>query len=219
LTIAGVVPRGDRAKSWSLDIGSGNTKGGYKPEGKPLVYASVPLGVVTFTQKVRQEAKARGISFAEAAARLRDSALVAPLKAGTKGMPELATRKRVYLSGGAVWALVSFLKPRQVGQAYVTFTAADVAAFRSLIVKANGKAPLIDTSGIVNRDLRQRAEKEITTVNKVYSPENLLAGAEILTALVRAFNLEERTLIFPRNAAVGWLAAYVAGEKLDDRKE
>jgi exopolyphosphatase/pppGpp-phosphohydrolase len=219
LTVAGVIPRGDRAGSWSLDIGSGNTKGGYKPQGKPLVYVSVPLGVVTFTQKVQQEAKAKGISFADAATRLRPSALVAPLKAGTKDLPELAKRKRVYLSGGTLWAMVSFLKPREVGRAFVTFTAADIAAFRSLIVKADGKAPSIDVSTIANRDLRERAAREIQTVNKVYSPENLLAGAEILTALVEAFDLEQRTLIFPRNAAVGWLAAYVAGEKLEDTKK
>jgi exopolyphosphatase/pppGpp-phosphohydrolase len=219
LTIAGVVPPGDRAGSWSLDIGSGNTKGGYQPEGKPLVYVSVPLGVVTFTQKVQQEAKAKGIPFAQAAAALRETALVAPLKAGTKDMPELARRKRVYLSGGTLWALVSLLKPRQVGQAYVTFTAADVDAYRALLVKANGKAPVADLGSIVNRDLRERAAKEVQTVNKVYTPENLLAGAEILAALAQAFDLKERTLIFPRNAAVGWLAAYVAGEKRGERKE
>src|SRR5262249_20285774 len=150
---------------------------------------------------------------------LRQSALVVPLKAPTKDLPELAKRKRVYLSGGTLWAMVSFLKPREVGRAFVTFTAADIAAFRTLIIKADGKAPSIDLSTIANRDLRERAAREIQTVNKVYSPENLLAGAEILTALVEAFDLEQRTLIFPRNAAVGWLAAYVAGEKLDDTKK
>jgi exopolyphosphatase/pppGpp-phosphohydrolase len=219
LTIAGVVPRGDRAGSWSLDIGSGNTKGGYQPENRPLVYVSVPLGVETFTQKVQQEAKDKGITFSEAAGLLRKTALVAPLKAGTKEMPELARRKRVYLSGGTVWALVSLVKPREVGRTYVTFTAADVDAYRALLVKAKGKAPTVDLSTIVNRDLRERAAKEIKTVNKVYSPENLLAGAEILEALVEAFNLKDRTLIFPRNAAVGWLAAYVAGEKRDLPKQ
>jgi hypothetical protein len=134
-------------------------------------------------------------------------------------MLELATRKRVYLSGGTVWALVSLLKPREVGRAYVTFTAADVDAFRAMLLKARGKAPMVDLSTIANRDLRQRAGKQIDAVNKVYTPENLLAGAEILKALVEAFDLKDRTLIFPRNAAVGWLAAYVAGEKLDDPKK
>jgi exopolyphosphatase/pppGpp-phosphohydrolase len=218
LTIAGVIPRGDRAQSWSLDIGSGNTKGGYKPEGKPLAYASVPLGVKTFTQKVQQEAKKKDISFAEAAAGLRKSALVDPLRAGTKAMPELGKRKRVYLSGGTVWALVSLLKPRQIGRAYVTFTADDIDAYRALLLRAGGKAPVVDVSTIINRDLRERAAKEIKTVNKVYSPENLLAGAEILAALVEAFDLDDRTLIFPRNAALGWLAAYVAGEKLEGKE-
>jgi hypothetical protein len=68
LTIAGVTPKGDRDRSISLDIGSGNTKGGYKPAGGDLVYVAIPLGTVTFTERVRKEAKAKGM----------------------KGMPELA---------------------------------------------------------------------------------------------------------------------------------
>src|SRR5262249_33429409 len=142
------------------------------------------------------------------------SVLVAPLKASIKDMPELKTRKRVYLSGGTIWAMVTLMKPRDVGKTFVTFSAADVKAYRALLEKAGGKAPVIDLSGIANKDLRARAEAEVRTVLKVYSPENLLAGAEILEALVAAFALEDRVLIFPRNAAVGWLAAYVAGEKL-----
>jgi exopolyphosphatase/pppGpp-phosphohydrolase len=219
LTITGVVPRGDQTVSLWLDVGRNTTKGGYKSEGKPLAYVSVPVGVATFAQRAQQEAKAKAIPFARAASGLRQSALVKPLQDGSKRAPELATRKRVYLSGGTVRALVSFLKPREVGRAYVTFTAADIDAFRALILKADGKGPTPDLSSIDNRDLREQAAKEIHTVNKVYSPQELLAGAEILAALVEAFDLKERTLIFPRNAEVGWMAAYVSRQKRGATRE
>jgi hypothetical protein len=70
-------------------------------------------------------------------------------------------------------------------------------------------------SQVADAEVKKRAEKEAAAVNKAYSPENLVAGAEILSALVTAFGLEERTLIFPRNGFVGWLGAYIAGEKLE----
>jgi hypothetical protein len=216
LTIAGIVPKEERERSIALDIGGGNTKGGYKPAGAPLVYVAIPLGTVTFTQRITREAKAQGIPFADAAARLREDELIAPLSKGAKAMPELAKRKRVYLSGGSIWAMVSLIHPEALDRVYVTFTAADVAAFRELVRKKPGTFPEPDMSRITAQELKQRALKEVKTVQRVYSPDNLLAGAEILSALVKAFDLEGRTLIFPRNGAVGWLTAYIAGETLED---
>jgi exopolyphosphatase/pppGpp-phosphohydrolase len=218
LTILGIVPREERGRSIALDIGGGNTKGGYKPAGAPLVYFAVPLGTVTFTQRVAKEAKARDISFAEAAARLRESELVVPLSKGAREMPELAKRNRVYLSGGTVWAMVTLLKPEGVDRAYVTFTMADVEAFRALVRKKTNGFPAADMSRITAPELKKRAEKERERVRGAYSAENLVAGAEILSALVKAFDLEGRTLVFPRNGYVGWLAAYIAGESLEETK-
>jgi hypothetical protein len=215
LTIAGVVPKEDRAKSISLDIGSGNTKGGYKPAGSPLVYVAVPLGTETFTQRVKKEAADKGIPFAEAAAKLSPIDLVAPLSKGAKLMPELEKRRRVYLSGGLIWAMISLVKPAEVARPYVKFRASDVEAFQALVVKSDGY-PSPDFGKIDDERLRKWAEKEWKNVTKVYTKANLVAGAEILSALVKSFDLKDRTLIFPRNGYVGWLAAYIAGEKLDD---
>src|SRR5436190_6835878 len=90
LTIAGVVPRDDRDGSIVLDVGGGNTKGGYQPRGKPLVYVAVPLGSVTFTEKVRDHARAKKMSLAAAAAELSGPELLRPLRDGARAMPEVA---------------------------------------------------------------------------------------------------------------------------------
>jgi exopolyphosphatase/pppGpp-phosphohydrolase len=216
LTIAGIVPREQRDQTIALDIGGGNTKGGYKPAGAPLVYVAVPLGTVTFTQRASKEAKDQKLSFAEAVARLRERELVAPLRKGAKAMPELSTRKRVYLSGGSVWAMVTLMKPESVDRVYVTFTAADVKAFRALVRKNPDAFPPAAMSRITAPELKKRAEKEIKSVQASYGPENLIAGAEILSGLVEAFELEGKTIIFPRNGYVGWLAAYITGETLEE---
>jgi hypothetical protein len=71
---------------------------------------------------------------------------------------------------------------------------------------------------IADRKRREKAENELRAVQKVFGPDHLLAGAEILKALVEAFDLlKNKTIIFPRNAAYGWLAAYVAGEAREEK--
>jgi hypothetical protein len=212
LTITGVVPRDERDISIILDIGGGNTKGGYQPTGKPLVYVAVPLGSVTFTDKVRQRAKEKKTSLVVAAADLRESELVKPLREGARTMPDLAGRKKVYLSGGMVWAMVSIIKPGAVDDALVTFTVADISAFHKLVARSPGRFPGVDLAGIRDEGRRSRAKAALGAVGKAYQADNLVAGAEILRALGETFRLEEKTLIFPRNAVFGWLAAYVAGE-------
>jgi exopolyphosphatase/pppGpp-phosphohydrolase len=219
LTIVGVVPKQARNRAISLDIGSGNTKGGYKPEnGGPLVYVSVPLGAKTFTQKVEQTAKKKNISLVKAAAELRESELVAPMRLGAKKMPELEKRKFVYLSGGMVWALVTYVKPEAVDRSLVSFTPADVEKFAELVQKADGKSPVVNLDHIKDKSVRERAAKELKTVAKVYPPAALLAGSELLRSLVTVFDLKNKTVVFPRNSAYGWLSAYVAGETLEEKR-
>src|SRR5262249_10219079 len=159
------VPKGDREQSISLDVGSGNTKGGYKPAGGELVYVAIPLGTVTFTQRVAKEAKEKEISFVEAASRLREKELLAPLRKGAKGMPELAKRKQVYLSGGMVWAMTTMVKPAELNRAYVRFTAADVKAFLAMATKKPGAALVPDLTKVADADVKKQAEKEAATVN------------------------------------------------------
>ncbi len=212
LGIEGIIPRADRAKSISLDIGGGNTKGGYRPEGGELVYVAVPLGSVTFTDRVAAEVK-KGATAAEALANLRESELVKPLKKGAAMMPELGKRTHVYLSGGMVWAMICAVKPEAAERAYVPFKAEDIDAFVALVKKHEGKLPLSLVDGVKDEKLRGLARAELRAALKVYPPENLRAGAEILGALSESFALKGKTLIFPRNGAFGWLTAYIARAK------
>ena len=214
LTFLGIVPKPERGESIVLDIGGGNTKGGYIPDKKALVYVAIPFGSVTFAQKVRDAAKlSKGEPLENVARRLGKTELFEPLRDGAKSMPELARRKKVYLSGGMLWAMTSIVRPEAVDDAYVTFTKKDIDAFAKVVRKTPGKFPGVDLSKIDDAGRRLRAKVQLDAVAKAYQSENLIAGAEILQALATAFDLEEKTLLFPRNGSFGWLTAYIAGEK------
>ncbi len=69
LTIRGLIPDVERGQGVLVDVGSGNTKGGFiGMDGQPTCF-SVPLGSVTYANRVKQGAA--GKPFAEAAAALR----------------------------------------------------------------------------------------------------------------------------------------------------
>jgi exopolyphosphatase/pppGpp-phosphohydrolase len=208
LSVAGVVPTRYAGTALLFDVGSGNTKGGYRDDDKKLVSAGIPYGSVTFADLAKKRA-GRG-AYAETADKLRDEVLAPALKEAIDGKPGLLQRPRVYLSGGAVWAMATLIRPGD-RNSYVVLTAGDIDAYHKLLVQAEGKFPTPDLSSIEDAAVRQAAQKEIDQVKTVFKPEQLLAGAEILKAAASELDFgKDRKLYFARHARVGWILAYVA---------
>ena len=98
LTIAGLVPTADWPKTALFDIGSGNTKGGFLRHDGEVVSLSLPLGSVTFADRVTKDGK--GKPFDEAASVLRSTLIEGPIAEQARSNPDLADRPAVFLSGG-----------------------------------------------------------------------------------------------------------------------
>jgi exopolyphosphatase/pppGpp-phosphohydrolase len=207
LSVAGTVPPRDADRAVLLDIGGGNTKGGYCEPGKGCVSFGIPYGSVTFTDRVKKADKG---TFAENAEALRQEVLAPALKKAVEGKPELTQRPRVYLSGGACWALATLMHPGD-RSGYVALSADDIDAYRKRIVAAGGDFPAPDLATILDPEVREAARKEIGQVKDVFKPEQLLAGAEILKALSDEFGFgKDKKVCFVRHAQVAWILAYVA---------
>jgi Ppx/GppA phosphatase family len=211
LTIAGVVKPDLRAESVLVDIGSGNTKGGYLTgtgQARRVASFSVPYGTVTYTAQVKKQAGEAG-KFVETAARLRDDLLTRPIAAAVERNPELVKRQRVYLSGGMSWALATLVKPQAAEEAYVSLTADDIEAFHRLVTKTPGAFPEVDLSQVKDARARTQAAKDLRRVKDVFTPENLISGSEILRSLSTALKFKDRRLFFPRYGYVAWIQSYV----------
>lgn len=210
LSIVGVVPPKFADGSLLLDVGSGNTKGGCR-DGKRFVTVSIPLGTVTYSDLVKKAAEKTNTPFAKQADELRKEHLAAPLKEQVSKNPGLAKRERVYLTGGTAWALATLTKPAD-RRSFVALSAADIDRYRKEL-RDNPKALLNpDLSGIKDAREREEAMKDVEQVKKVFSPENLLAGAEVLKAMADEFGLaaKDKKLYFARHGYIGWILAYVA---------
>ena len=84
--------------------------------------------------------------------------------------------------------------------------------FEAKLAAAAGAWPEPDLPGIKDGIARERAQSEWEKVKKVYTPEQLLAGVQILKGAMREAGAEKRFL-FARNGYLGWILAYVAEQR------
>lgn len=187
----------DRERGLVVDVGSGNTKGGFL-DAAGVVDFSVPFGSVTYENKVAAEAKGSNQPFAQAADRLRPATLDAEFSRQIAAHPEIRRRAVVYLSGGAAYAMVSLMKPEAVRASRVEFTAGDIQEYARLVRATPPQFPPLDR--IADPAARSEAEKEVRNVFDVFTPTNLIAGAEILESLASTLELEGKSLRFDRDS-------------------
>lgn len=227
LTIAGAIPKryrvgrtwyDNRSISVLIDIGSGNTKGGYQqirqvPIGRPeydYVTWGITKGTVTFTTEVN---KATGDAtdyqtFAKRAQALSSASLRAPLRSEVARKPGLINRKKVYLTGGIVWAMATLLYPED-RRSFVSLTTDDINQFYNRAILNPDALLEPDLSRITNAALRQEAEREVELVRNTFTPRNLIAGAEILRAVMTEMNLTGKRLLYARFGHLAWILSYV----------
>jgi exopolyphosphatase/pppGpp-phosphohydrolase len=203
LSIVGTLPKNRRASGLLVDIGGGNTKGGCLVGRGKFATFGVPFGTVTFSELARKE-RAKG---AKPLAKLCTKAVAPLLKKQLAALPGLAKRDRVYLSGGVVWAVTTFAHPTKAGS-YTALTLKDVARVEAALTAHPGEYPKPNLSAVTDAKVRQRAMKEMARVKKVYRPEQLLAGLQILKSVYGELG-NERHYYFVRNGYLGWILAYV----------
>ncbi len=187
-----------------LDIGGGNTKGGYveiRNEDINVFYPfNINFGTITLTEKINNEVvnKEDINAFTD-----KLLAFVPKLDADVKQMyserPEYKEKKNIYLSGGAVWAFFT-LSNNQGTENFSEFTYEDVLYYDAVIKNNFKKFTDLSTTN-----------PEIARVLKTYSQKHLIAANTILlTSLSNLGELESKKLYFVKQGQIAWLLSYVA---------
>jgi exopolyphosphatase/pppGpp-phosphohydrolase len=202
LSIAGIIPKNHRGRGALVDIGGGNTKGGYMLEGGKYATFGIPYATLTFSEF----AKKKGAS-GKAVCELAAETLRPLLKKEFAGLPELTRRDPVYLSGGIIWAVAIATHPLDA-RSFVRLTLKDVEDFQAKLLADPSKYPEPDLSGAKDDKARLRAMAEIARAKKVYTPEQMLGGVEVLKSVLQELGPERHTF-FARHGHLGWLLAYL----------
>ncbi|MFZ1528835.1 MAG: tetratricopeptide repeat protein [Ferruginibacter sp.] len=212
LSFRGIVPQKSRLNADQLDIGSGNTKGGYFDRNKNFVPITLPYGTRSFQRMVETNGSINNLEeYRQAAQKIMNDTLARLMVYEFANKNDFKSRDVVYISGGIVWAVASMMHPQLVNENYVELTQQDISEFRTMIYSDYDKLTKPDLSYISDKEVETASLKTIGRVLKTYDQKALVSGAIWLDELVQQVNTLNpgKKLIFVRNSYVGWISGYI----------
>lgn len=219
-----IVPPPRYGEAMVVDIGSGNTKGGFivgTPPNSAFEAFEVRYGSRSLAARVdglNGNNPSRWNATLVSAARTE---IGREAQGAVSRNPGFGTRPRAYLVGGAVWALAAVMHPGPSVDPtthWVPLTTRDIAAFREAAFA--GRAFNIETNaGLAARLSRLRQENPaletearalVQRVSEVIAPDQARAGAEILSVLAREFRFSQKQAIFfSKEGLYAWPSMYL----------
>lgn len=218
LSHLGIVPDNKRFSTFLIDIGSGNTKGGYFPYDNTTDFRLFNLNWGTKSTANAAEKKCDEFDktlanynkqlYRVLVAAEEQEIIYAVNSSGAYNMNDY-----IAFSGGIAWAVATLVRPEAAGNSIVAVTWDDVYRLSETLFKdyaALSDAMLVKT--IYNSSIdKAAAASEIKRVHKVFDQRSLMAGTGLLLKIMRQFKsvYETKQFYLVKNGQVGWISAYV----------
>lgn len=217
LSHLGIVPESRRYTTFLIDIGSGNTKGGFFPNGdtKMLKLFQLSWGTkstANATEKRCDDDKTID-NYNKQLSRVLIGAENAEITYMVNESGAYPMSDYIAFSGGIAWSAATLIYPELIGNSVVPVTYDDMVKFSERIYK---NYPSISeaaiTKSITDKTLDKLAiGKEVKRVNQVFDQRSLMAGTGLLLKIMRQFEgiYEKKQFFLVKNGQVGWISAYV----------
>lgn len=220
LSHLGIVPEARRYNTFLIDIGSGNTKGGYFKNGntKELKLFTLSWGTKTITNATdkRLDEDKSVSNFKKQLSRViagepEQEIIYAVNESGAYNMNDYFA-----FSGGIAWSAATLMYPELIENTVVPLTFNELVRFSD---KLNNNfaslSPVALVASVTDITLDKNAiMNEAQRVHKVFDQKSLMAGTALLLKIVRQFEgtLEKKQFFLVKNGQVGWISAYVNQE-------
>jgi hypothetical protein len=217
LSHLGIVPSSRRYNTFLIDIGSGNTKGGYFPNGNTSDFKLFQLSwgtksTANAVEKRLEDDKTMNNYnkqlYRVLAGSANDEIVYSVNLSGAYNMSD-----NIAFSGGIAWSVATLINPELIENPVVPVTYDEVEKFYERIYKnyvtISGEEILKTLSDqTLNKTL---ILKEIKKVNQVFDQQSLLAGTGLMLKIMRQFEgiYEKKQFYLVKNGQVGWISAYV----------
>ncbi len=219
LSHLGIVPSSKRFSTFLIDIGSGNTKGGYFPiddntnDFKLFTFNWGTKSVTNATEKKVDEFDKTLTNYSRQLNRTLLSIENSELIYAVNSSGAYAMNDYIAFSGGIAWAAATLLQPENIDNPVVNVTYEDVQKLTEQLFSDYGslsEAELVKSIKNPNAD-KAAIAKEIKRVHSVFDQKALMAGAGLLLKIMRQFKsvYESKGFFFVKNGQVGWVSAYV----------
>lgn len=208
LFLVGSVPRKLWASTSCIDIGSGNTKGGYYDANRRFHAVSMPYGTKTLANLIDNSRSLAIDAYKQEAQRviktIADTAVNVEFNTISPGLHQ---RKTVALGGGIAWAMVAYLHPEKAGTTAVPLTLGDAERFAQLALTDYQALIHPDLTNLTDPIVRQKAEADANNVQNQFNEKQIIAGALLLHSVFRAYantSIEKR-FVFIRDSDISWV--------------
>lgn len=217
LSHLGIVPDKRRFSTFLIDIGSGNTKGGFFPDGTSTNnFKLFQLNWGTKSTYNETEKRCEGDlsmpNFNKNLGRVLLSAENSDIIYAVNSSGAFPLSDNIAVSGGIAWATATLMHPELIDNPVISITFDELVKFNEKLGK-NFSALSADflISNINNPDEKERAKAEILRVHKVFDQKSLMSGAGLLWKIMRQFEsaFETKHFYLVKNGQVGWVSAYV----------
>ena len=218
LSHLGIVPGSKRYTTFLIDIGSGNTKGGYFPSGNTTDFKLFQLtwgtkSISNSTEKRLEDDKSLSNfnkqMYRVLAGQADEEITYAVNVSGAYNMSD-----NIAFSGGIAWATSTLMFPELADNPVVPVLYDDVVNFSN---KLYSNYTDFSDSSIVKNITDKTLDKamigsEIKKVNKVFDQRALMSGTGLLLKIMRQFEgvYEKKQFFLVKNGQVGWISAYVS---------
>lgn len=216
LSHLGIVPDSRRYTTFLIDIGSGNTKGGFFPDGNTNNFKLFQLNWGTKSTSNETDKRCADDktlpNYNKQLARVLSAAENTDIVYAVNASGAYPLSDNVAVSGGIAWAIAVLLHPELIDNPIVSVSYKEVEKFsESLFKNFNVLTPASLTASITNKDDKDAALAEATRVLKVFDQKALMAGTGLLLKIMRQFesSFESKQFFLVKNGQVGWVSAYV----------
>jgi hypothetical protein len=216
LSHLGIVPEKRRYSTFLIDIGSGNTKGGFFPGNDTKTFRLFQLNwgtKSTFNEAAKRAEEDNSLpAFNKFLNRVLFGAEQTDIIYAVNASGAYPLSDNIAVSGGIAWAVSTLMYPEQNQNSVVTVKYSDVVKFSETLFR-NYKALSAEllTKDITSKPEKEAVTKEINRVHQVFDQKSLMAGTGLMLKIMRQFEsaFETKQFFLVKNGQVGWVSAYV----------
>lgn len=225
LSHLGIVPDDKRYNTFLVDIGSGNTKGGFFPYGNTTDFKLFELtwgtkSTANETEKRCDELDKSLANYNRQLNRVLTGIEQKEIIFAVNSSGAYPLSDNIGFSGGIAWSVAVLAHPELIDQSIVPVTFEEIQKLSEKMFRnyTSLAAPaLIRSLADKNLDKQTLAAitKEIKTVHGVFDQRSLMAGTGLLLKMMRQFAsvYETKQFYLVKNGHVGWISAYVNQHK------
>ncbi len=216
LSHMGIVPDSKRFNTFLIDIGSGNTKGGFFPYSNLDNFRLFQLNwgtksATNATDKVCADKKNLE-EYHNQLTHVLNGAENTDIIYAVNASGSYPMSDNIAISGGIAWASANLLHPELVDNPVVPVSYEEIAKFCEALYNNPDAFTASFLSENINYPIqREKVKTNVAAVLNVFDQKQLMAGAGLMLKIMRQFapvNGNKKFFLI-KNGQVGWISAYV----------